>query len=266
MKRLTLLPALLLGLLSACTPAQTAARPSSSTQTTTPTAPASTALPFQADFTDAGVTWVSGGKAYVARAPNLRPQLAPLPTPAVAAAWQGNVAWGALPGPGIIVTLDGPPETRVVGRAARLSHQRVYLQDGTVVDYGGGATGSVLGFPQAVLTGGDGGEYVLVGGDLYQPSGGAGQAATLLSRNAQAFLYSLPRRGVATSNVPSVQLDAGLYRLTGEALERLDGGGGVLASIPHGPGLIGVVGGRVVTLSEGGQIRAFLKDLREVRP
>ena len=142
----------------------------------------------------------------------------------MAAAWVGNVAWGALPDAGIIVTLDGPPETRVVGRAVRLSHQRIYRQDGSAVNYGGGAAGGVLGFPQAVLTGGDGEEYALVGGDLERP----GNPPTLLSAGAQAYLYRLPGRGAATSNVPTVQTDQGLYRLTGAQLERLDARG------PHG--------------------------------
>lgn len=249
MKRLCSLA--LLGLLSACAPAQT-----QRTQANTD------ALPFQADFTDAGVTWVAGGKAYVARAPSLRTQLVPLPTPAVAAAWVGNVAWGALPDAGLIVTLDGPPATQVVGRAVRLSHQRVYRQDGSAVNYGGSAASGLLGFPAAVLTGGDGEEYALTGGDLYRP----GNPPTLLSAGAQAYLYSLPGRGAATSNVPTVQTNAGLYRLTGAALERLDGTGRTVASLPHGPGLIGAVGGRIVTLSAAGQLRVFLSDLREVRP
>lgn len=254
MKRL-LAPALLglsLGLLSACAP----------TQTTSQRASQIAALPFQADFSDAGVTWVASGKAYVARAPSFRVQLAPLPTPAVAAAWVGNVAWGALPDAGLVVTLDGPPETQVVGRAVRLSRQRVYRQDGSAVTYSGSAASGLLGFPAAVLTGGDGEEYALVGGDLYRP----GSPPTLLSAGAQAYLYSLPERGAATSNVPTVQTGAGLYRLTGSALERLDGTGRTAASLPHGPGLIGLVGGRIVTLSAGGSIRVFLSDLREVRP
>ncbi len=258
MKRLalTLLGLSGLGLLGACAPGPAQYTRSQHTQAAPGT------LPFQADFSDAGVTWVSGGKAYVARAPSLRAQLAPLPTPAVAAAWVGNVAWGALPDAGIIVTLDGPPETRVVGRAVRLSSQRIYRQDGSAVNYGGGAASGVLGFPQAVLTGGDGEEYALVGGDLERP----GNPPSLLSAGAQAYLYRLPGRGAATSNVPTVQTDQGLYRLTGTQLERLDAAGRTVTGLPHGPGLIGVVGGRVVTLSAGGSLRVFLGDLREVRP
>jgi hypothetical protein len=256
-RALTLLAA---GLLSACAPSQTARQAASSSAQ-------NAALPFQADFTDAGVTWVANGQAYVARAPSLRPQLSPLPTPAVSAAWVGTVAWGALPGPGLIVTLDGAPETQNVGRAARLTHTRIYRQDGTAQNYGGGEAGGVLGFPDAAITGGDSAEYVRVGRDLYQPGAGASSPATLIASGAQPYLYALPRRGVATANVPTVQTDSGsLYRLSGSALERLDGTGRVLASVPHGPGLIGVVGGRVVTLSAAGQIRVFLVDLREVRP
>ena len=260
MKRaLTLLA---IGLLCACAPGQTGRTASSSAQSS---------LPFQADFTDAGVTWVANGQAYVARAPGLKPQLSPLPSVAVSAAWVGNVAWGALPGPGLIVTLDGSPQTQNVGRVARLTHSRIYRQDGTAQSYGadeksGGEAGGVLGFPDAAITGGDGGEYVRVGPDLYQPGAGASSSASRLSSGALPYLYALPRRGAATANLPTVQADSGsLYRLTGSALERLDGTGRVLASVAHGPGLIGVVGGRVVTLSAAGQIRVFLVDLREVR-
>ncbi|WP_241191186.1 hypothetical protein [Deinococcus psychrotolerans] len=243
-----------LAALTACAPAQTHRQPS---------AP----LPFQADFSDVGVAWVSGGQAFVARAPSLRAQLAPLPAPAVAAAWVGNVAWGALPSAGLIVTLDGPPETRVVGRVAKLSQQRIYLQDGTALNYSGGAASGVLGTPSAVLTGGDGEDYALVGGNLYRP----GSPASLLSPtrmgiDAPAYLYRLPGRGVAVSGLPSVQTGQGLYRLTGSALERLGSGDQPVASVPHGPGLIGAVDGRIVTLSAAGQIRVFLPDLREVRP
>ncbi|AWN23299.1 hypothetical protein DKM44_08705 [Deinococcus irradiatisoli] len=250
--------ALILTLLVACAPAPTGRAPVSASP-----APA---LPFQADFSDAGVTWVAGGKAYVARAPNLRPLLSPLPTPAVAAAWVGNVAWGALPGPGIIVTLDGPPETRVVGRVIRLSRQRLYLQDGSVLTYTGTPAGSVPGTPDMVLTGGDGEDYALVGGELYRP----GQPPTRLTPArlpaGSGFLYRLPGRGAAVAERPSVQTDQGLYQLSGRALERLGSGGEVIASLPHGPGLIGEVGGRLVTLSAEGQLRVFTPDLREVRP
>ena len=248
-----LFPAFLLTGLSACAPMQ-------NTRPATPQPP--TTLPFQADFSDAGVTWVAAGKAYVARAPSFKTLLSPLPTPAYAAAWVGNVAWGALPGPGLIVTLDGPPDSRVVGRAIRLSSALIYRQDGTTLTYGLGQGPNLPAAPSAVLTGGDGREYALVGGSLYQP----GSPATLLSQNAQAYLYSLPGRGVATSNRPSVQTGAGLYQLTGSALERQDGNGQTVTSVPHGSGLIGEVGGRIVTLSAGGQIRVFLPDLREVRP
>ena len=247
------LAACLLVSLSACAPIQ-------NNQTAAPRTPVS--LPFQADFSDAGVAWVSAGQAYVARAPSFKVLLSPLPTPAYAAAWVGNVAWGALPGPGLIVTLDGPPESQVVGRAVRLSQTLIYRQDGTTLDYGAGQGPDLPAAPSAVLTGGDGRDYALVGGSLYQP----GSPATLLSENAQAYLYRLPGRGAATSNLPSVQTGAGLYQLTGKALQRLDGTGQVVASVPHGTGLIGEVGGRIVTLSSAGQIRVFVADLREVQP
>lgn len=238
-----LLPLLLTTLLSACAPTVT-----SGGQTQN--------YPFQADFTDAGVTWVQGGKAYVARAPALKPMLSPLPVPAVAAAWVGNVAWGALPAAGLVITLDGPPEQTVVGRAWKLSHSRVYLQDGSAVSYGGGALGGVNGPPAAVVTGGDGQDYALIGRNLYQ----SGNPPTLLTGNVtsleRSYLYATPL-GAASSNKPTVYTAAGVYQLTGSELQRLDSSGRVLKSVPHGAGLVGLVGGQIVTLSAQGQIRRF---------
>ncbi len=246
-----------LALLSACAPAPTARSQVAATPQS---------LPFQADFTDAGVTWVAGGQAYVARAPTFKTQLSPLPTPAVAAAWVGNVAWGALPGPGIIVTLDGPPETRVVGRVTRLSHQRVYLQNGSALSYAGAPAGYLLGTPEAVLTGGDGEDYALVGGELYRPGTPATRLSPARLNTGEAYLYRLPERGVGVAERPSVQTDQGLYQLSGSALERLGSGGQVIASVPHSPGLLGAVGGRIVTLSVEGRLRVFTPELQEVRP
>lgn len=254
----TMLPTLLAALLTACAPAQQSQR--AAPLRVTPLQ----ATPFQADFTDAGVTWVAGGKAYVARAPDLKPMLSPLPVPAVAAAWVGNKAWGALPAAGLVITLDGPPEQAVVGRAWKLSHTRVYLQDGTALSYSGGTMGGVNGPPSAVVTGGDGQDYALVGHDLYQ----SGQPPVLLGGNVTAasgesYLYATTL-GAASSNLPTVQAEGSLYRLTGSQLQRLDGSGRVLAQVPHGPGLLGLVGGQVVTLSEGGQIRRFSATLQEL--
>ncbi len=259
MKRLYVLPLLIstLPLLSSCAPTLSGQR---ATPLSLPAA-----APFQADFTDAGVTWVSDGKAYVARAPALKPMLSPLPVPASAAAWVGSVAWGALPAAGLVITLDGPTEQANVGRAWKLSHTRVYLQDGSAVSYSGGSLGGVNGPPAAVVTGGDGQDYALVGLKLYRSGNPPTLLSNALSATGQNYLYATPL-GAASSNVPTLQTPLGLYRLTGSELQRLDSSGQVVSQVAHGPGLLGMVGGQVVTLSREGQLRRFDTGLRELRP
>lgn len=215
------------------------------------------ALPFQADFSDAGVTWVSGGQAYVARAPALSAVRSPLPVPAVAAAWVGNAAWGALPAAGLVVTLDGPPEQTVVGRAVKLSRSRVYLEGGGALSYQGGALSGFLGTPDSVITV-EGQDYALIGAKLYQ----SGSPPTLLSGEAGPNLYATAR-GVATAGQPTAEFQGSLYRLTGSELQRLSGTT-VVAAVPHGPGLLGVVGGKIVTLSPQGTLRRFNPALQEL--
>ena len=88
-----LLSALLLSL-TACAPSMTA--------------PARAPVGLRAAFSEAGVAWVSGGRACVARAPSFQPSCPALP-PAVDVAWHGGQAWAGVPSLAAVVTLDGAP-------------------------------------------------------------------------------------------------------------------------------------------------------------
>lgn len=239
--------------LTACAPAP-AQRPVQS-----PTDPAVVAAPaepgFRAAFGPQGVAWVSGGQACVARAPSYRASCPRLP-PAVDVAWNGGDAWAAVPGLGAVITLDRAAQTVAVGRVVALSASRAYREDGTAVTYAGAATRGVIGAPTAALTGGDGQDYVLLGGRLLRVADGA-----VLGSAAGPYLQPTPT-GVRSAEVPGVSGDFGRYRLNNGALERLDPAGGVLARVPHGPGRVGLVGSDVVTVSPGGQVRVFGTDLR----
>jgi hypothetical protein len=243
-------------LLSACVPA--AVR---STQHT----------PFQAAFSESGVLWLEKGQVTLARAPSFRRQTVNLPQAATTVGWQKtdtvSTPWVALGSLGLIVTADARPVSVPVGRVVALSQTRVYRQDGSSVGYDGSGTGAgLLGEPDAVITGGDGLEYAVQGGKLYR-LGGDGQpnGQLLLSSAARPVLYATPG-GVDTANVPTALTLAGRYQLTGTALERRDAAGVLLASLPHPAGLIGLVGGEIVTVQPGGQLRFFAADLKELTP
>ncbi|WP_216328502.1 hypothetical protein [Deinococcus aestuarii] len=237
MRRL-LLSALGLLPLTACAPA---------TVTRAPT--------FDAAFGIEGVAWVDGGRACVARAPSYRPVCPALP-PVVAVAWNGGDAWAAVPAAGVIVTLDRAARSVAAGRVVALSSIRAYREDGSAVTYAGAAAGSVAGAPSAAVTGGDGQDYVLLAGTLRRVADGV-----ILDRTPRPFLWVTPT-GVTTANTPGVVTASGTYRLTGAALERADVSGRVLASVPHGPGRVGLVGGDVVTVSPGGRVGVFDENLR----
>ncbi|MFC4454950.1 hypothetical protein [Deinococcus sonorensis] len=243
MKRLALLAGLLL---SACAP-------------TLQQAPASLAL--QAAFSSDGVVWSEGGQAHVARAPTFQASTVRLPAPATAVSWQGGVPWVAVPRLNALLSADGRPVTLPVGRVVALSGTRVYRQDGSAVTYAGAATEGLIGAPGAVLTGPDGLDYAVQQGRLYRVSGGP----VLLSAAARPFLYAT-LTGAATANAPTLQTQDGLYTLSGEALERRDLTGALLARVSHAPGLIGAVGATIVTVSAGGLLRFFAPDLRELKP
>lgn len=247
MKRL-LLAALLL---SACAPA--------AVRTASPA--------FQASFSEGGVLWNEGGKVTLARFPAFRKASVNLPAPATAVGWQtanqSTVPWVALGGLGLLVTADGRPVTVQVGPVVAMSSGLLYRQDGSAVAYDGVGSGSgLLGAPDAVVTGGDGHDYAVQDGKLYRLEGGR---QTLLSSAAQPYLYAEPS-GAGTANAPTVVTQSGRYTLTGAVLERRDGAGVLLASLPHPAGLVGAVGSLIVTVQPGGQLRFFAPDLKELTP
>ncbi|WP_034385248.1 hypothetical protein [Deinococcus sp. YIM 77859] len=229
-----------LSLLSACAPAA---------------APRGPAVAFDAAFSPEGATWLDNGQACVARAPSYRPVCPQLPGRAVAVAWQGGDAWAALPGAGLLVTLDRAARSVPVGRVVTLSSTRAYREDGSAVTYAGQPAGGVSGAPTAALTGGDGEDYVLLAGTLRRVADG------LIVETAPGPLLEVTPTGVRSANLPSVTTAAGTYRLTGTALQRLDASGRVLASVPHGPGRVGVVGADIVTVAPSGLVRVFGVDL-----
>ncbi|GBF05128.1 hypothetical protein DAERI_030294 [Deinococcus aerius] len=232
-------------LIAACAPAPTSRAPSA--------APA-----FSAAFAPEGVAWMDQGQACVARAPSYRPVCPRLPGRVAAVGWNRGNAWAALPGVGLLVTLDLAARSVPVGRVVALSATRAYREDGSAVTYDGNAATGVSGAPSAAVTGGDGQDYVLLAGALVRVADG-----TVLERVAGPLLEVTPT-GARSTNLPSVTTLAGTYRLTGTALERLDAAGRVLKSVPHGPGRVGVVGGDLVTVSPGGAVRVFGSDLQPV--
>lgn len=233
-----LLSLLLPGLVSACAPAVTVAPGGA----------------LRAAFSDAGVTWVLEGRACVARAPSFRAVCPALP-PVVDVAWNAGLAWAGVPSLGAVVTLDSAPRSVDVGRVAAMSAGRVYRENGSAVDYAGGAAVGTLGFPGAALTGGDGQEYVLRAGRVVRVADGwvqPGGGFTLLN-----WLPDGAQGGLR----PEVRTEGVTYRLTGTHLERVEVTGIVRMSVPHGPGRLGLVGDRVVTVSAGGEVRVFAPDL-----
>ena len=203
----------------------------------------------RAAFSDDGVAWVVGGRACVARVPGFRPDC-PRLSPASDVSWQGGDAWAALPGPGLVVTLDRAPRTVSAGAVRLLTSARIYREDGSALTYGGEAGRGVAGEPQAAVTGGDGREYVVLGRELRRVDDGA-----VLDRAAQPFLYATPT-GAASAALPTASDGQSLYRLTGSALERFSAGQ-VVARVPHGPGQVGRVRGEVVTVDASGRVRRF---------
>ncbi|MFK7602457.1 hypothetical protein ACI3L1_09635 [Deinococcus sp. SM5_A1] len=253
-----LLP-LSLGLLPlvACAPAPAQSQSLSQSQPASPAAVAAPADPsFRAAFAPGGVAWVSGGRACVARVPSYRVTCPNLP-PAVDVGWNGGDAWAAVPGLGAVITLDRAAQTVQVGRVVALSNTRAYREDGTAVTYAGAAARGVIGAPSAAITGGDGQDYVLLGGKLLRVTDSA-----VLENGAGPYLRTTPT-GAKSADVPGVTTDFGSYRLVGGELQRLDAAGGVVGRLPHGPGRVGLVSGNVVTVSPQGQVRAFSLDLRE---
>lgn len=242
---LCLLPALCLWLLASCAPSVVTTR--------------SGEAAFRAAFSAEGVAWVSGGAACVARMPAFQPVCPRLP-PVTDVAWNGSDAWAAVPGLGVVVTLDRAARSVLVGRVLTLSNSRVYRQDGSALNYAGEAVQGVVGGPSGAITGGDGGDYVVLAGALKRVSDGV-----VLETHAKANLVSTPT-GARTSEVPALDSVVGSYQLVNGRLERLDTTGRVLVSVPHGPGRVGLVGAEIVTVSPQGAVRVFTLDLQPLQP
>lgn len=219
---------------------------------------------FRAAFSDYGAAWVSGGQACVARAPEFR-VVCPRVGRAVDVAWNGTEAWAAVPGAGLLVTLDRQPRTLPVGAVVALSAQRIYREDGSTLTYSGGSGAQVAGTPSRVVTGGDGEDYVLLAGVVRRLSDSAlvGSAVVQPADRDGDDLIATPT-GVRRVGVPTAVSSVSEYRLSGGLLERLDLAGQVLAQRPHGPGRVGLVGEEVVTVSAAGEVRRFTADLTPI--
>lgn len=247
---LGLLLVLLAAWLVACAP--------SATNGGAPTTQTFATQSFAAAFDDAGVLWVEGGQAFIARWPGFQTERVAVNAPVQAVAWSGRRPWVAAGS--AVVTASGEPRTLTAGRVVALSATRIYREDGSAIDYSGAPATGLIGAPSAVITGGNGQDYALQGRTLYRIG-----VAEPLDPDARANLIATPG-GAATSNAPGVVTDQGLYQLTGTQLQRLDGLNVVRASVAHGPGLVGQVRGRIVTVARGGALRFFNADLGEVGP
>ena len=221
---------------------------------------------MQASFSSAGLLWSEGGKVTLARAPAFQKVAVTVPAGVTAVGWQvvgsERTPWAALGPLGLLLTADGRPVTVQAGRVVALSSTRAYREDGSTAGYDGVPGAGLLGTPDAVVTGGDGADYAVQGGNLYRLGNGA---QTLVSGAAQRYLYA-DLTGAATANAPTAVTPDGRYTLTGTVLERRDAAGVLLAAHAHPAGLIGVVGNLIVTLQLGGILRFFAPDLKELRP
>ncbi|UBV41813.1 hypothetical protein LAJ19_09145 [Deinococcus taeanensis] len=211
---------------------------------------------LRAAFSDAGVAWAAGGRACVARQPSFTPVCPRLPG-VVAVAWHAGQAWAGVPGLASLVTLDGAPATVPVGRVTAMSAERVYREDGSAVDYAGAAAPGVRGRAAEALTGGDGEEYLLLGGRVVRVR----DAATLPGQGFSSLNWR--PGGVSGGTFREVGTETGSYRLTGTHLERVDAAGQVRARVPHGAGAVGRVGAWIVTVDTAGRVRVFGPDLGE---
>lgn len=224
-------------------------------------AAAGASVGLAAAFDEAGAVWIADGRAYLARAPRFAPEALPVPTPPTDVAWSGGDAWVAFRTPGWVQRVTGRGGVVRVGAVTHLSASRAYREDGSAVAYDGTAANGVTGPIDDAVTGGDGRDYVRQAGRLWRVD----PARSLAEERPRAFLAATAA-GAVTVDAPTVFLpnDAGAYRLAGGRLERLDAAGGVVSSVPHPPGLVGLGGDRVLTVSREGGLRVFRYDLTEV--
>lgn len=219
--------------------------------------PASSGSDLRAAFSEAGVVWTEHGKACLARVPSFT-AVCPEVGQVVDVNWHAGEAWAAIPAAGIVATLDHAPQTLAVGAVTALSANAIYRQDGSALTYQGLPVAEVPGRPSAAVTGGDGLDYVLLGGQLVRVSDGR-----VLDPLGGPFLTVTPG-GVRVTSHPAVETTSGTYWLRNGRLERVDAAGTVLAGVPHEAGLVGVVGEDIMTVTSGGHLRRFTADLREL--
>lgn len=248
-----------LALLTACAPAVTDTRPTGGAAVTS--GPAITANLVTAAFSDRGAVWVQDGAVFLARAPGFRPERVPVPGRAVDVAWNGGEAWAALPASGWVQRLTGEPRVVQAGRVVAITDTRIYREDGSAVGYDGQPAPGLIGRPDDVVTGGDGGDYATQSGRLYRLD----PSRTLLQdRLGAGRLFATPG-GATVTTTPTVFTRDGSFRLLDGRLERVDAAGRVRASVPHEFATVGVVAEFVVTVSSAGAVRVFRYDLSEVK-
>lgn len=231
-------------------------------RTTPVTASAANSSTFRAVFSSAGVAWLAEGKACVARAPSYQ-AVCPRLGRVTDIAWNAGEAWAAVPGLGLIVTLDRAARTVPVGAVVALSSLRVYREDGSALTYAGQPDGTVPGTPSRAVTGGDGQDYVLLGKVLMRVADQKMLSGGLTDDGANE-LVATPT-GMVRVSVPSAYGNDSIYRLQGGVLERRDIAGQVLGRVPHAAGAVGLVGEQVVTVTPAGEIRRFTRNLQELR-
>ncbi|WP_291424942.1 hypothetical protein [Deinococcus sp.] len=211
---------------------------------------------MKAAFSEQGVAWVADGRACVARKPDYAP-FCPRLGRASDVAWNGGDAWAALPGVGLVITLDRAAQSVYAGAVVALSARHIYREDGSALTYSGSPAGQIAGTPTRVTTGGDGQDYVVLNGELRR-----------FSDNALIDPAPLPHLlptslGVQGVGVPTVVTDNGTYRLSGAYLERLDNGGAVIARVADDALEVGAVGQDILTVSALGKLRHFSGSLQE---
>lgn len=210
---------------------------------------------MRASFSPQGAVWVASGRACVARSPDFLPVCSALGRVADVA-WHAGKAWAALPELGLVITLDGAPQSISAGAVAALSSQFIYRQDGSALNYEGQlASEALAGRPSLVVTGGDGQDYALLAGRWVRAADGG------LTALLTPHLLVTPT-GVQPSLLPSVTDGLSLYQLQGGQLERLDSSGKLLASVPSDGVAVGLLGPQVLTLSAIGELKRFSSDLK----
>ena len=248
MRRLTALPIAVVLALAGCAPSATNSAEAAGGRG-----------PARAAFSNVGVIWTQGGGAFLALAPDFRPQ-GVVPSGVGDVAWVAGDAWIASPLSGVVRKVTGRPESVQAGRVVLLSATRIYREDGSAVTYAGVPTGGLVGAPSAVVTGGDGFDYALQSGRLLR----VGTSAVVLDAAARGPFLAATSSGAVSTLFPTVSGANATYRIANGRLERLDAANVVRASLPHEPGVVGIVAEFVVTIAESGRLRVFRYDLSEV--